>query len=131
MFRYSMSLMDSYNFVIALRPQVRPNSYFRKQLEIYEHELAYSRFKSQFKNKAFQEISTRSVSNSQIKMWHHSWIIITIITIIIIKKASLMGIILYFQSYKELYKFVYFNSSLSTSYLIVFFSFSHSLYFNL
>lgn len=68
MFRYSMSLMDSYNFIISLRPQVRPNSYFRKQLEIYEHELAYSRFKSQFKNKSFHEISDRSVTNSQIKM---------------------------------------------------------------
>lgn len=52
MFRYSMSLMESYNFITSLRPQVRPNSYFRKQLELYEHELAYNRFKHQLKNKA-------------------------------------------------------------------------------
>lgn len=51
MFRYSMSLMEAYNFITSLRPQVRPNSYFRKQLETYEHELAYNRFKIQLRNK--------------------------------------------------------------------------------
>lgn len=67
MFRYSMSLMEAYNFVTSLRPQVRPNSYFRKQLELYEHELAYNRFKHQLKKKATQNlISNSSVQDSNI-----------------------------------------------------------------
>jgi hypothetical protein len=49
MFRYSMSLLEAYNFTTSLRPQVKPNSHFRKQLELYEHELAYSRFKQQMR----------------------------------------------------------------------------------
>ena len=52
MFRYSMTLLDAYKFIISLRPQVRPNSYFRKQLELYEQELIFNRYKMQLKSKA-------------------------------------------------------------------------------
>lgn len=60
MFRYSMSLMEAYNFTTSLRPQVKPNSYFRKQLEMYEHELSYNRFKQQMKQKNLSNGSTQS-----------------------------------------------------------------------
>jgi dual specificity phosphatase 12 len=39
MFRYKMSLMDSFGLIVRLRPQVRPNSNFRRQLQLYEQEL--------------------------------------------------------------------------------------------
>ena len=63
MFRYSMSLMEAYNLVTSLRPQVRPNSYFRKQLETYEHELTYTRFKAQLKNRQNTPATTANTSN--------------------------------------------------------------------
>lgn len=52
MFRYNMRLLDAFNYTVSKRPQVRPNSNFRKQLEIYEQELIYNRYKIQIKAKA-------------------------------------------------------------------------------
>ena len=45
MFRYNMRLTDAFNYTLSKRPQVRPNSNFRRQLEIYEQELIYNRYK--------------------------------------------------------------------------------------
>lgn len=45
MFRYKMSLNDSFNLIVRLRPQVRPNSNFRRQLQLYEQELMNLKFK--------------------------------------------------------------------------------------
>ncbi len=51
MFRYNFNLADAYKLVIKLRPQVRPNSNFRKILEMYEHELFVKRYKSFVNNR--------------------------------------------------------------------------------
>ncbi len=58
-----MSLMEAYNLITSLRPQVRPNSYFRKQLETYENELAFIRFKAQLKDKQNTTSSCKSTKN--------------------------------------------------------------------
>ncbi len=46
MFRYNFNLADAYKLVIKLRPQVRPNSNFRRILEMYEQELFVKRYKT-------------------------------------------------------------------------------------
>jgi len=46
-----MRLVDAFNYTISKRPQVRPNSNFRRQLEIYEQELIYNRYKIQMRAK--------------------------------------------------------------------------------
>lgn len=51
MFRYNMRLVDAFNYTLSKRPQVRPNSNFRRQLEIYEQELIYNRYKIQMRAK--------------------------------------------------------------------------------
>ena len=42
---YNIRLSDAFNYTLSKRPQVRPNSNFRRQLEIYEQELIYNRYK--------------------------------------------------------------------------------------
>lgn len=49
MFRYNMGLVDAYTFVARLRPQIRPNSNFRRLLEVFEHELSYQRFRQRMR----------------------------------------------------------------------------------
>ncbi len=75
MFRYTMSLYDAYKFIISLRPQVRPNSHFKKQLEAYEQELSYNRFKLQLKNKTLNilnNINNNNNNNNNINIISHS-----------------------------------------------------------
>ena len=45
MYRYNLRLSDAYLLLLRLRPQVRPNSSFRRQLEMFEQELIYTRYK--------------------------------------------------------------------------------------
>ena len=44
MFRFNMSLNEAYSLLSKLRPHARPNSNFRRQLELFEQELAYLKF---------------------------------------------------------------------------------------
>ncbi len=50
MFRFNMSLNEAHNIVTRLRPHVRPNSNFRRQLEQFEHELAYLKYINETRN---------------------------------------------------------------------------------
>ena len=45
MYRYNLRLNDAYMLILRLRPQVRPNSNFRRQLELFEQELIDTRYK--------------------------------------------------------------------------------------
>ena len=45
MYRYNLRLSDAYMLLLRLRPQIRPNSNFRRQLELFEQELIYTRYK--------------------------------------------------------------------------------------
>lgn len=44
MYKYKMRLSEAYDLLTRLRPQVRPNSSFRYQLELYEQELISNRY---------------------------------------------------------------------------------------
>lgn len=48
MYRYNLRLSDAYLLLLSLRPQIRPNSNFRRQLEMFEQELVYNRYKAHF-----------------------------------------------------------------------------------
>lgn len=47
MFRFNMSFYEAYTLISKMRPHVRPNSSFRRQLETFEQELAYLKYMSE------------------------------------------------------------------------------------
>ena len=49
MFRFDMSLNEAYQHTTRLRPHVRPNSNFRRQLELFEQELNYLKYLNELK----------------------------------------------------------------------------------
>jgi protein-tyrosine phosphatase len=63
MFRFNMSLSEAHNIVSRLRPHVRPNSNFRRQLEQFEHELAYLKYMNETKSSQQQQQMKASRQN--------------------------------------------------------------------
>lgn len=61
MFRYKMRLHEAFNLVVTLRPQVRPNSNFRRILEQYEQELTYNRYRKQQQQQHQQQHQMKSL----------------------------------------------------------------------
>ncbi len=58
MSRYGMTYKSATDFVKSIRPQIRPNRYFRQQLQQYEYDL-YGSYSSIYRGTQSNNISSK------------------------------------------------------------------------